>query len=88
MPTTERSKWYHSNQYTADSACEHCSGVVRHEPWCITRNETVCYAYEAILDPGKLTLEDELILHALGVAWGRRPCDGGCQPVSSELYSG
>ncbi len=82
MPTTERSKWYHSNQYTADSACEHCSGVIRHEPWCITRNQTVCYAHEAILDAGKLTLEDELILHALGVAWAGKPCDGSCRSVS------
>jgi hypothetical protein len=32
MPTTERNKWYHSNQYSADSAYEHYSGVVRHEP--------------------------------------------------------
>lgn len=84
MPTTERSKWYHSNQYSADSECEHCSGVVRHEPWCITRNQSVSYAYEAILDPGKLTLEDELILHALGVAWSGEPCDGRCQHVSQQ----
>jgi hypothetical protein len=86
MPeTAERSTWYHSNQYTAASECEHCSGVIRHEPWCVTRNQAVSYAYEAIIDPGKLTLEDELILHALGVTWGRKPCDRRCQSVSAHL---
>ena len=31
----------HSNQYSADSACEFCDGVIRHEPWCITQNASV-----------------------------------------------
>jgi hypothetical protein len=56
-------------KYSAASSCEHCDGVIRHEPWCVTVNESVLYAYEVVLDPGKLTLEDQLILHALGVAW-------------------
>ena len=40
---------FHSNQYCAASACEHCDGVIRHEPWCITRNSLVLYAYEVAL---------------------------------------
>lgn len=81
MPTSDRSNWYHSNQYSADSACEHCLGIVRHEPWCITRNRIVSYAYAALLDSDKLTTEDELILHALGVTWTGKSCDGNCQSV-------
>ena len=71
--------WYHSNQYTAKSACEHCAGVVRHERWCITCDALVQYAYGAVLDPEKLTLTDRLILHALGVAWGKNRCEGNCR---------
>jgi hypothetical protein len=26
---------YHSNAYSAESACLHCEGIVRHEPWCL-----------------------------------------------------
>jgi len=61
--------WYHSNQYNAEATCEHCGGVVRHERWCITRDALVQYAYGVVLDPGKMTLSDRLILHALGVSW-------------------
>jgi len=73
--TIETSSWYHTNKYTADAACEHCGGVVRHEEWCITCNRTVAYAYAAVLD-GRLTMEDELILHALGVCWTPTTCEG------------
>ena len=63
----------HSNQYSADSACGHCDGVIRHEPWCITQNTSVQYAYQAVSDPGQLSPGDHLILHALGAAWtGKR----------------
>lgn len=79
MPRTiETPNWYHTNKYAAESTCEHCGGVVRHEDWCITCNRTVAYAYSAVLDPGKLTIEDELILHALGAAWTQNGCDGHC----------
>ena len=64
-------KWYHSNKYTAASACEHCGGVVHHAAWCITCNRAVAYAYAAVLDAGTLTEEDRLILHALGVLWAQ-----------------
>jgi len=79
----ESPNWYHSNKYTADSACGHCGGVVYHEPWCITCNREVAYAYEALVDAGKLSLEDQLILHALGAAWAHndgRSCACGRQP--------
>ncbi len=65
----EASKWYHSNKYTADAACEHCGGVVRHESWCASCNCIVAYAYEAVENAAKLSVEDGLILHALGAAW-------------------
>jgi hypothetical protein len=29
-----------------------------------------------VTDPGKLTLRDRLILHALGVVWGNEPYEG------------
>jgi hypothetical protein len=61
--------WYHSNRYSASSACEHCGGVVRHEPWCVTVDPAVQYAYEVVRDAEKLSLVDRLTLHALGVAW-------------------
>ncbi len=68
MRPYEQSRWYHSNQYGADSACEHCGGIIRHEPWCVRRNAAVSYAYAAVRN-AELTLEDQLILHALGVTW-------------------
>jgi len=61
--------WYHSNRYSASSACEHCGGIVRHEHWCVTVDPAVQYAYEVVLDAEKLSLVDQLTLHALGVAW-------------------
>jgi hypothetical protein len=79
MPqTVEIPKWYHSNKYAADTSCEHCGGVVRHEPWCITSSPTVAYAYAAVLDADTLTMEDRLILHALGAAWTQNVCTGKC----------
>lgn len=59
----------HSNQYSADSACGHCDGVVRHESWCATQNANAYYAFEVVLDPTHLSVGDELSLHALGVVW-------------------
>lgn len=79
MSTQQASTWQHSNKYSADAACEHCQGVVRHESWCITRSEIVLYAYEAVVDGNALTEGDKLILHALGVAWTNNPCAGACK---------
>jgi len=59
----------HSNRYSADSACNHCEGIIRHESWCFTQNAYVHYAYQAALFPNQLSLEDRIILHAWGVAW-------------------
>jgi hypothetical protein len=59
----------HSNRYSADSACEHCDGVIRHEAWCKRHNAGVEYAYQVVSDAGLLSTGDHLILHALGVAW-------------------
>ena len=81
MPLTDKSSWYHSNTYTADSACEHCGGIIRHEKWCITKSEIVIYAYEAVLDAEKLSLGDRIILHALGVLWGGKVCAGNCKAL-------
>jgi hypothetical protein len=42
-------------------------------------NPRVFYANQIIIDAGKLTEHDTLILHSLGVSWNARPCDGTCQ---------
>jgi hypothetical protein len=70
--------WYHTNRYNAQSGCEHCQGIVRHERWCITLDPNVQYAYGVVLEPDKMTLSDRLILHALGVAWSPTGCRGTC----------
>jgi hypothetical protein len=72
MPTQNQLPWSHSNQYSADSACAHCEGVIRHESWCPAQNANVLYAYQAVSEPHLLSLGDQLILHALGVAWTRK----------------
>jgi hypothetical protein len=80
MSVNPQATLYHSNRYSAQSACEHCGGVVRHEKWCITCDPIVQYAYGVVLEPKKLTLRDRLILHALGVSWEANRCEGACQP--------
>jgi hypothetical protein len=72
------STWHHSNRYSAQSECEHCGGINRHERWCITCDPLVQYAYGVVLDAEKLTLRDRLILHALGVSWAANHCQGLC----------
>jgi hypothetical protein len=69
MPTQDQLPWGHSNRYSAASACLHCEGVIRHESWCLEQNANVHYAYQAVSEPDWLSLGDQLILHALGVAW-------------------
>jgi len=61
--------WFHCNRYSAQEACEHCAGVIRHEPWCIAMDASVAYAYQIITQPEKLSVADALVLHALGVVW-------------------
>jgi hypothetical protein len=69
MTPSNSAAWRHTNNYSAESSCQHCAGVVRHEPWCVAVNAAVCYAYSIVLDAERLGLEDRLILHALGVTW-------------------
>lgn len=74
MPSQDKVPLVHSNQYSADLACAHCDGVIRHEPWCMTQNALVQYAYQVINDPGRMSPGDRLILHALGATWAaKRP---------------
>lgn len=73
---------YHC-KYTAESACEHCEGIIRHAFWCVTLNADVRYAYDAFLDASKLSESDHLVLHALGAVWQdfkqkSQPCTGNC----------
>ncbi|MGB9361159.1 MAG: hypothetical protein WCA99_06130 [Candidatus Sulfotelmatobacter sp.] len=78
---------YHCNRYNAQAACEHCEGVIRHERWCITRDQLVYYAYQVVADPSKLTLGDSLILHSRGVVWGPKQCNGDCAKKAPEPSS-
>ena len=68
--------WYGGSPTHGQPACEHCGRTVRHEKWCVTCNPIVQYAYRIVTEPGKLSLRDRLILHALGVAWGNEPYEG------------
>ena len=58
----------HGQQKVAQ-VCLHCLGTQEHEPWCVTLDPKVHYAYEIVDEPRKLTLGDALILHSLGVTW-------------------
>jgi hypothetical protein len=69
MPVQSQLPLTQSNQYSVDSVCGHWDGVLRHEPWCITLNASVQYAYQIISVPSRLNLGDRIILHALGAAW-------------------
>ncbi len=69
MPIPKQPVLRHENQYSADSACAHCEGIIRHEPWCLTQSADVRYAFQVALYPNHLSLQDHLILHALGVTW-------------------
>ncbi len=75
MPTAN---WYQGNRYKTQFPCEHCSGSVRHERWCITRDPLVRYAYRVVQEPKELSFADNLILHALGVTWSEIRTEEGC----------
>jgi hypothetical protein len=72
MSTRQQTEPTRSNQYSAGPVCDYCAGVTRHEKWCVTCNAIVRYAYGAIAEGGRLTLGDELSLHALGVEWSSK----------------
>ena len=69
MPVAPSQAWFDSNHYSAGVACEYCQASPGHEPWCITQNVRVLEAWQPVLDPSRLSFQDHLILHALGVAW-------------------
>ena len=71
MPIHDQYPLHYHNQFCADSVCAHCEGVIRHEPWFVTQSVTVQYAFRVLSDPHQLSLEEELILHGLGVVWNR-----------------
>jgi len=74
MPLQDKVPLVFSNRCRADLTCAHCDGVIRHEPWCITQNALVQYAYQVINDPAHMSPGDSLILHALGATWtAKRP---------------
>jgi hypothetical protein len=76
MPEQNDLPLCHSNQYSAESACVHCDGVIRHESWCVTQSGNVYYAFQAVADASQLSPGDELMLHALGVAWAAESIQG------------
>jgi len=84
MSTQPASVWQHSNRYSADAACEHCEGVVRHERWCITQSELVLYAHRAVADADTLAEGDRVILHALGVAWTNNRSPEPCKATAQK----
>jgi hypothetical protein len=78
MSETPQTTWYHNHRYNAQAPCQHCSGIIRHEDWCITRDPVLYYAHEIVADPTKLTIGDALILHSLGVTWDAKPYLARC----------
>jgi hypothetical protein len=70
MPAKNKLPLRHCEQYSAESACVYCERFNCHEPWCPKQNATIQYAFRAVLQPDLLNLGDQIILHALGVAWG------------------
>ncbi len=63
---------YTQSRSNVSSPCDHCLGTGEHEPWCVTRDPKVQYAYAIVNDPCALTYRDSLILHSLGVTWRGR----------------
>ena len=57
MSLSDQSVWRHANQYSADSACAHCEGIVSHESWCSVKNARVRYAFQVALHPDHLTAQ-------------------------------
>jgi hypothetical protein len=80
MSSPQINTWVHTNRYSADEACQHCAGIISHEPWCITRSPIILYIFQAVLDADKLSMGDHITMHALGVAWTGKICKGMCKP--------
>lgn len=69
MSTRQQTESSRSNPDSTVAVCNHCAGVHSHEPWCVTCNAVVRYAFGLASEGGHPTLGDKLILHALGVEW-------------------
>lgn len=69
MITPNQFEWHRSDEDNADAACLHCGGCIQHEAWCSTQNINVRYAFQIAAHPEILSVQDDLILHALGVKW-------------------
>ncbi len=82
MFANSATSWYHTNRINAQESCEHCDRLRCHEKWCVVCNPLVRYAYGVVTNPERLSLRDQLILHALGVAWESAPYNGEFQQIS------
>ena len=60
---------HHSNRYSAESACAHCEGIIRHEFVVRHTERHYLLCISGSLTENQLSLGDELILHGLGVVW-------------------
>jgi hypothetical protein len=69
MSNTEQIAWQRTSGPSHKNACPHCGSAQRHEPWCVTTNISVRYAYAIVLSSSLMTPGDVLILHSLGVIW-------------------
>jgi len=73
MPVQNEHPVSHRDKKSAAPYCVYCERCNCHEPWCTTQNASVQYAYQAVSQADLLNLGDQLILHALGVAWVVNP---------------
>ena len=69
MRPNDELRWYRRYRQSHETVCKYCEGSHRHRRWCPTQNTVVSYAYAVASGAARLTLQDELILHGLGVAW-------------------
>ena len=73
MSTPKQFEWHRSDEDNADASCFHCGGCILHEAWCSTQNINVRYAFQIAAHLEVLSVQDSLILHALGVKWDGDP---------------
>ena len=73
----------HERKLVASKRCRHCECLTDHQPWCITQNPDVRYAFTITVYPNLLTLQDSLILHALGVTWAKKSPATAAQPAEA-----
>ena len=73
----------HEKKLVASERCLHCECLTDHQPWCITQNPDVRYAFTVAVYPNLLTLQDSLILHALGVTWTKKSPATAARPAEA-----